>query len=70
MFEGLQKTLFLNVLKIFKPKNQTISWKSEKSLSLINPDNCNGKFFFDKCFEATQQCQRYEMILTMNVMRV
>lgn len=43
MFEGFQKTLFLNILKIFKPKNQTISWKSEKNLIKLN--NCNGMFF-------------------------
>lgn len=68
MFEGFQKALFLNILKIFKPKNQTISWKSEKNLIKLN--NCNGMLFFEKCFEATQQCQRYETILTMNVIRV
>lgn len=43
MFEGFQKTLFLNILKILKPKNQTISWKSEKNLIKLN--NCNGMFF-------------------------
>ena len=43
MFEGFQKTLFLNILKILEPKNQTISWKSEKNLIKLN--NCNGMFF-------------------------